>query len=210
MFYVKERQEVLRFGDVLQGYLLSTPVIPEPIVEKPLYDCHIDVGLPKYTVVMDPCCKTKHKMISLSPLIEIWGTFFQNPYFAEDLTRINREMGPQEAVSPQQWESFPEEEKQRRLREGRVYAFENLFIYEPHPLLPKYKVPRREGDIETNYYMLDFRNTYKLRCDKINSPTDAPLESKILQLSIDARSELRNKISTYYGKPPLEDKISED
>lgn len=179
-------------------------------MEKPLYDCHIDVELPDYAVVMDPCCRTKHKMISLSPLIKIWATFFNNPYFAEDLTRINQEMEPQNTVPPQIWAGFSEEEKERRQREGRVYAFENLFIYEPHPLLPPYPVHRKEGDMDTSYYMLDFRNTYKLRCEKIHSPTDAPLGSKILQLSIEARSELRKKISIYYGKPPAEDMLFED
>ena len=119
-------------------------------------------------------------------------------------------MEPQQAVPPHVWEGFPEQEKQKRLRVGRSYAFENLFIYEPHPLLPKYTLPMRECDIETNYYMVNFRNTYKLCCDKINSPTDAPLESKILQLFRDTRSELRDKISAYFGKVPAEDKIFED
>lgn len=210
MFYEEEAQRVLRFGDVLQGYLSSTPVIQEPIIKKPIYGCHIDVDLPKCTVMMDPCCRTRHKMISLSPLIEIWGTFFNNPYLAEDLTRVNREMEPQQSVPPNVWKTFPEEEKQKRLRVERTYAFENLFIYEPHPLLPKYTVSRREGDIETNYYMVDFRNTYKLRCNKIHSPTDAPLESKILTLSRDTRSKFRDKIAAYYGKVPAEDKVFED
>lgn len=211
MFYEEEPQRILRFGDVLQGYLSSTPVIQEPIVAKEaLYGCHIELGLPKYTVVMDPCCRTRHKMISLSPLIKVWGTFFNNPYLAEDLTRVNREMEPQQAVPPHVWKEFPEKEKQKRLRVERSYAFENLFIYETHPLLPKYTLHIREGDKVTNYYMVNFRNAYKLCCDKINSPTDAPLESKILQLSRDTRSELRDKISAYFGKVPAEDKIFED
>lgn len=210
MFYEEEPQKVLRFGDVLQGYLLCTPVIQEPMVKKSICGCHIDVDLPKYTVVMDPCCRTRHKMISLSPLIRIWGTFFNNPYLAEDLTRMNREMEPRETVPSIKWKSFPEEEKQKRLGVGRSFAFENLFVFAPHPLLPKYIISRKEDDIETNYYMVDFRNTYKLCCDKINSPTDAPLESKILQLSYVTRSELRDKISAYYGKVPAEDKVLED
>ena len=58
--------------------------------------------------------------------------------------------------------------------------------------------------------MIDFRNTYKLNYEKINPPKDAPLESKCLQLSIQARSELRDKIAWYYGRVPEEDKILED
>ena len=69
-------------------------------------------------------------------------------------------------------------------------------------------VHKKQGkNIETNYYMADFRNTYKLYCDKIKSSEKAPLESKCLQLSVQARSELRDKISYYYARIPKEDKI---
>jgi hypothetical protein len=64
--------------------------------------------------------------------------------------------------------------------------------------------------IETNYYMIDFRNTSKLNCERIINPKDAPLESKCLQLSIQARSELRDKIAYYYARIPKEDKIFQD
>ena len=199
MFYQTEPEKVMRFGDVLEGYFLSTPIITDPNPEKPLQGCQIKLGLPKYTIVMDPDCKTEHKMISLSPLIEIWGTFFDNPYWAEDLTRINRQMEPEQSVQPHIWSTLPPDEKQKRLEIGRTYAFENLFVYEPHSLLKEYTVNRRSGNKDTNYYMVDFRNVFKLFCDKIISPTDAPLESKMLQLSDDARHDLQNKIAAYYG-----------
>ncbi|NQE06295.1 hypothetical protein C5S32_10545 [ANME-1 cluster archaeon GoMg1] len=72
-------------------------------------------------------------------------------------------------------------------------------------------VHKKQGkNIETNYYILDFRNTYKLNCEKIKTLEDAPLESKCLQLPIQARSELRDKIAYYYARIPKEDKILED
>lgn len=46
--------------------------------------------------------------------------------------------------------------------------------------------------------------------NQIKTPEDAPLESKCLQLSIQARSELRDKIAYYYARIPKEDKILED
>ena len=58
--------------------------------------------------------------------------------------------------------------------------------------------------------MIDFRNIYKLSCEKIITPKDAPLESKCLQLSIQARSDLRTKIADYYARVPKEDEILED
>jgi hypothetical protein len=55
--------------------------------------------------------------------------------------------------------------------------------------------------------MIDFKNSYKINCNKIKSPKDAPLNKKILQLSITSRSELREKIAYYYGRIPEEDLI---
>jgi hypothetical protein len=203
--------KALRFGDVLQGYPSTTPIIEEPMLKESSARYNINVDLPKFTVVMDPCCEIRNKTISLTPLIQVSRAFFDNPYFAEDLTRINRKMEPQQAVSPTIWEKLPLEEKQKRLEVGRTYALLNLFIYEKHELFPKYILRRKDKeDIETNYYMIDFRNTYKLCCDKIISPENSPLESKILQLSIETRSELREKLINYYANIPLEDKILEE
>jgi hypothetical protein len=202
--------KALRFGDVLQGYPSTTPIIEKPMLKESVARYNINVDLPKFTVVMDPCCEIRNKTISLTPLIQVSRAFFDNPYFAEDLTRINRKMEPQQAVSPPIWEKLPLEEKQKRLEVGRTYALLNLFIYEKHELFPKYTLRRKDKeDIETNYYMIDFRNTYKLCCDKIISPENSPLESKILQLSIETRSELREKLINYYANIPPEDKILE-
>lgn len=208
MFYQEEMDKAFRFGDVLKGFIFTAPNIKGPNLLK---NYKIDINLPTYCVVLSPCCSIGKKVISLSPLIEMLSSFFDNPYFAEDLTRINREMEPQQSVSPYVWDKFPSEEKQKRLMGGRGYASIEVFIYEQHSMFPRYTVHRQRGDnMETNYYMIDFRNTYKINCEKIITPKDAPLDSKCLQLSIQARSELRDKISYYYGRTPEEDKILED
>ena len=141
---------------------------------------------------------------------KLYGAFFNNPYFAEDLTRMNREMEPQETVAPKVWENFPEQEQEKRLKEGYAYAFLEFFVYGKNELFPNYTVHRKEENIETNYYMIDFRNTFKVSCEKIITPKNAPLESKLLQLSIQSRSELRAKLANYYGKVPEEDMLLED
>lgn len=93
------------------------------------------------------------------------------------------------------------------MKEGDAYAFLDLFIYERHVLLPEYTVHRKEGNVTTRYHMIDFKNSYKIDCDRINSPEDAPLNKKVLQLSIESRSELREKITKYYSRIPKEDII---
>ena len=207
MFYQQIIDQAFRFGDVLRGYILAASNIEEPSLNK---SYKIDINLPAYSVVLSPCCSIGEKTISLSPLIQLRGSFFDNPYLAEDLTRINRKMEPQQTVNSQIWEQFPHEEKQRRLDVGYAYAFIELFIYDQNNLFPKYTLNRRNGNIETNYYMIDFRNTYKLSCEKIRTPEDAPLDSKYLQLSIQTRSELRAKIADYYARVPKEDIVLED
>lgn len=208
MFYQEKMDKALRFGDVLKGYVLAASSIEEPILNK---DYKIDINLPALCVVLSPCCSIGEKTISLSPLIELRGSFFDNPYIAEDLIRINRKMEPQQSVSPQVWEErFSPEEKQRRVEVGYAYAFVELFVYEKNDLFPKYTIHRRQGNIETNYYMIDFRNSHKVSCEKIITPENAPLESKVLQLSIRTRSELREKIADYYARIPKEDRVLED
>lgn len=208
MFYQEEKQKVLRFGDILKGYILSSSNIEEPKFNA---DFKIDVKAPDFCVVLSPCCSIGDKIITLSPLIKMRSSFFDNPYFKEDLTRINRKMLPEQSIAPHIWEGLSNEEKERRKSVGKTYAFVELFIYLENELFPEYTVPRRdEEDFKTKYYMIDFRNAYNLNCEKIVNSKDFPLESKYLQLTKDTRSDLRYKIANYYSRVPKEDKILED
>jgi len=207
MFYEKEPDKELRFGDVLRGCIATTPNIRELILPDQILSegYNIDVDLPMYSVVVTPCCSIdkKEKIISLTPLIEVRNSFFDNPYLAEDLTRINRAMTPEQTVAPHIWDQFPPEEKQKRLNEKVGYAFLELFIYEKNEWFPKYTIHRKQGSVETNYYMINFKNIYKLNYKEMRTP----IESKCLQLSVQARAELRDKMSYYYARVPKEDKI---
>jgi hypothetical protein len=204
MFYEETSDMAFRFGDVLQGFILAASTIKEPTPTIKKYEVSID--LPIYSVILSPCCSIGDKVISLTPLIEVKGSFFDNPYFAEDVTRINRKMKPEQTIAPHVWDNFPPEQKQKRLNEGETYAFLSMFIYEKHDLLPIYPIKLGQRIINTNYYMIDFRNTCKVNCDKIISAERAPLELKCFQLSVRTRTELREKITYYYSRPPKEDK----
>lgn len=212
MFYTKpdEVDQALRFGDVLKGYPSTTPIIEKPFSDENSVRYMIDVDAPKFTVLMDPTCEIRNKSISLTPLIQVTRKFYDNPYFAEDLTRINRQMEPQQSMSTLAWNELGPEKQQEKLKEGRNYALLNLFIFEKHDLYPKYILKRKGMEvIETNYYMIDFRNTYKLCCNEIESPEKSPLKSKILQLSPESRAELTDKLIKYYARIHLEDKAME-
>ncbi|KKN58641.1 hypothetical protein LCGC14_0550080 [marine sediment metagenome] len=174
----------------------------------------IEVSLPNFSVIISPCCSIGPKLISLTPLIEIRSSFFYNPYFAKDFTRINRKMKPEFAVPPKIWESLPVDEKTKRDAVGLDYALLDLFIYEKNDYCPPYEIHRREENKKTTYYMIDFRNIYCINCDKIGNPGEEIennlLNSKILQLTIETRKDLRDKLSNYYGRTPKEDEIEMD
>ena len=213
MFYAKKMDNILRFGDVVRGYVLPNTTIKEPILslKSESHNYAIDIEMP-YSVVLTPCCSIGESTISLTPLIEVRSSFFKNPYYAEDLTRVNRMMKPQQSLSPDEWGKFSLEEQQRRLAVETTYAHPNLFVYDENEIFKEYTLRQRK----IRYYMINFKNSYTIKCAMIKrpedlKPEDAPIiESKVLQLSIQARSELRDKIAYYYSRIPEEDEILAD
>jgi len=201
MFYQEGLDEDLRLGDIVKGYILAGPIINSPINNIEENNFKIDVIHPEYSVVISPCCSIEEKSVLLTPLTGLLSIFYKNKYFIQDFTRINRIMEPQNAFPEDVWNGFTNEEKSRRSQVGLQYAFVDYFIFNSHDLLQKYTVNRREGNVETNYYMIDFRKIFRIECGKALKI----FKSKILQLSIQTREELRNKISYYYQRPAKED-----
>jgi hypothetical protein len=141
LFYTSQTSNALRFGDVIKGFFSTIPVIKEPPFSlSKKYS--IEVNLPDYYAIMDPCCQIRNKCIFVTPLIPINDSFFDNPFLADDLTRLNRTMKPEQSVPPHVWEGFPPQEKQKRLQVGDRYAFVNLFVYEQNDRLTKYSIKR--------------------------------------------------------------------
>lgn len=191
-------------------YILEKDEEKLNIYPEPESDTKYSIGItvPRFSVVLTPCCSIENKTILLTPLVGLRNTLFRNPYLAEDPTRLNRPVPPQKAVSPYVWENkLSAEERQKRIGEGAIYAFDSLFVYEKHFLLPKYAVDTRDGKLETNCYMIDIANTYRMNYDKINRYTPVPANVKRLQLSAQTRQELRDKVAYYYGRVPDEDKV---
>lgn len=230
MFYIDVVETRLRFGDVLEGYLSTTPILDKPFVEHSNEPYNIDVQLPQFCVVMDPCCNIGDGTISLTPLIQIKSHFWDNPHLFRDITTINREMPPVTAIHPQKWSSLSLEDKQLLINASPQYNHLNFFVFEENDLFPPYTVRKKlkyeekidqeiklpifevkqeKWQFDTKYYMIDFKKTYHVNCRRISKPTqktdDNILASKVLQLSIETRNELRDKMSFYYGNPPEED-----
>jgi len=208
MFY-QDLEEPLRFGDVIRGFALSTPSIDSPPLNVNTHEYKIEIALPNFCAVLSPCCSIDEKVISLSPLIQILSSFYLNPHFEEDLTRINRPVSPDKAIPPAGWETLTPLEQKQKMDAGLIYTHWEKFIYEKNDLFPIYTLKKTSSSWEktTNHYMIDFRNTFRVNCSKIVRPNKAPLGTKCLQLSIETRKELREKISAYYWRIPEEDKV---
>ena len=98
-FYQDIPDKALRFGDVVRGFPLSAAHIDRPAIGEPLREYQIDVEHPDLGVVMTPCCSMKGEMLLLTPLLPVNPNFYKNPYWADDLLRLNRRMTAEQAVA---------------------------------------------------------------------------------------------------------------
>lgn len=200
-FYSNEPSETWRFGDVIQGFINVTPTINKPTDSNPKYDIKIEHNL--YFAILSPCCSIDSQTISLAPLIPLNSHFLKNEYIKEDFTRINNKIESQHSIPTKGWNSLNAEEKTNLLEQGEKYIYIEQFVYQKSDLLQEYDYddPVQKAKIKLGYYMIDFRDVFKVSCDLIKRNNDMPKGLKILELSLDSRNELRNKIKEYYRTP---------
>jgi len=214
MFYAYEPSPVLRFGDVVKGYVSTDLVITEPILSYPSLgnNYKIEIEVPKYSVILTPCCSIGKSTICVAPFIKVLGDFLKNSYFTEDLTRINRPLLPNQLMSTEDWDKLTPERQEQIINAGEEYPLLQYFVYAEHDLFDKYLLRGHE----ISYYMIDFKNVQKIKCSKIQRPEPRkPLDkaiigSKILELSIEARRDLREKIAYFFSRVPDEDRLVEE
>jgi len=205
-FYEDNVSPALRFGDLVAGFTLTVPHLNAPHPPSSVLDYRIEVSHPQYAAIISPCCSIGDSTILLSPLIQVMKSWYDNPYFSDDLTRINRVMKAEQSVSPSRWESLTPEEKAQRLAVHKPsYVYVEYFIYAPHPLLPTYECKRHGNVSRIGHYMVDFRKLFKVDCPEIRSATACPLQVKQIQLSRESRAELRDKLTFFFGRIPKED-----
>jgi hypothetical protein len=203
MFYENQNVDpILRFGDIIEGFQLLKPVHDNFDSDK--LNFHIEVENIDFFVVTTPCCSIERKTLSIAPLKKIRNSFFQNSFFAEDLTRINQVIPPEKSIPEFAWINLSNEEKERRIGIGPSYAFIDLFIYESSEFLPKYDLNSKDGNFTTGYYMLDFKEIFVINSKLIARGKSIP---KVLQLSIETRNDLRTKLSKYFNRVPEEDEL---
>lgn len=201
-FYSDNPEACLLLGDVVVGFQSIVPQLHAP--SNAVCELQISVTRPAYFAVMTPCCSIGNKQISLAPLVPIRWPFLQNPYFSEDLTRINSPVPPDKILPPAEFAKKSEAEQQRMLEKGPAYALNDCFIYAETEHLVRYEAPGKGGKIESGFYLLEFGSAFRMNCQQVIREK-APDNVKYLELSVETRSQLRQKLQHYFGRVPDED-----
>lgn len=202
MFYLPKPSKELRFGDVITGLLFSTPNLDEPGLSLLDAPHNLHLSIPIYSVVMTPCCSIEDQTISVTPLIKMPPQMFSTIVIEENPLIINTEMKQEDAMHPKRYANLPPEKRTDVLS----YSHLNLFIYEECDIFDPYVVATREGHrLTTKQYAINFKDIYRINCNKVQSSKQSPLELKRLELTPFTRRNLRNKIQNYYGRPTEED-----
>lgn len=208
-FYETPPSDALRLGDVVRGVVFAGPCFKDA-KNSPQRHFSVNIEHPDFTVILTPCCSIAGGEIVVAPLRPIRPNFLNNPYWTEDLTRLNRVMKPKLTVSAEKWSGMPDEEKMMRWPGGwetEDYTVLDAFIYAPDAQLPGYRLPtQKDGAPEIKTYMISFRDITKVMCEGIQRNRHNLF--KLLELSVFVREELRQKLSLYYGRVPEEDKAA--
>jgi hypothetical protein len=114
---------------------------------------------------------------------------------------LNRPLTWLEWVGP---ENEGDEELRKEIYPGKQYNEFNIFVYKEHPLLEEYDI-KYIGNLSARVgaYQIDFRNIFKIEC----KPEYDIRAFKLLQLSKQARNDLRLKMTNYFGRTPDEDLV---
>ena len=225
MFYHGEIDDKLRFGDVVKGYISAIPKLI-----KPFGQANIEIQVPQFSVVLDPCCEIGKGMVLLSPLEEISPELFDIPYLSKDMTLLNDKGKAKDFFHPLVWNKLSNEKKTEALNASADYGHKHLFVYEGNPLFPNYTVtrdvtytevidpntqlPKYDTVKQTKQFnnrdrMISFKRIFRVNCNLIVTPSQSTdkdiLGSIILQLSKETRQLLRQKMADYFARIPQED-----
>jgi hypothetical protein len=79
-------------------------------------------------------------------------------------------------------------------------------VYAPNPIFETYELKKgKQAWPVVGHYMVDFKSIVRIDCALIERKREAPAGTKILELSVVARAQLRDKLAAYFGRIPDED-----
>ena len=200
-FYSDSPTEKWRFGDVVEGFISIFPKVNNPgVINK---NFNISFGETPYFVILTPCCSIKDKKVTLVPLRKLDKRWFQIDAFCEDYTVFNNPVNRKISFPTKYWENkLSEEERNEILNEEDMYTYNNYFFYPENNYLKEYEIEYKDPakNIITNSYCIYFKDAFMVECNKIVTGQN-PKGLKLIELTIETRDLLRDKLQKYYRKP---------
>lgn len=207
-FYLDTPTDDLRLGDVVTGFPVATPAAHDKEADQRTATWSIRAVRQQHLIVMTPCCSIEDKSLLLAPLSQIRGAFLKNPWWQEDLIRLNRKMPFDKSIPPEHLKRLTDTEKAERSAAGDQYAIGECFVFAPHAMFGTYTLNMKPPSGAIGHYMVDFKSIFRVDCDFVNRPAKAPPGTKLLELSIRSRTDLREKLAHFFSRPAKEDLAS--
>ena len=198
-FYLDPPTKELRFGDVVTGF--QHPTVRIDTLDSAV-DLKISVTRPQFFAVMTPCCDIEFNSFSLAPLIQVRDAILlKHPRLHSNLALINVPFLPRDGFTDEQIEKM-EPAKQAELRsQGPQYIYLDCFVYDPNGLFPAYEVKRNKQTIANlQHRMVDFKSIFRVESALIEREQQAPTGVKVSELTVGTRSQLRDKLTFYFGR----------
>ncbi len=209
MFYIDEPDlTTLRFGDVVQGFIGTVPVIENLIDSDVLqgYKYQVKSFIPEFSVIMTHCCSIGKGNLSLAPLQKINHKIFLNRLNSEiysDFTQLNRRIETKKRIPKLEWDNLTDKKQTELETQGGTWNYIDKIFYEKHDLFTTYDIQLKGCILKTNFYVVDFNDIYNVECSKIkkNQIDKEILKSKFLELTDNTREEFKEKIAMYFSRP---------
>ena len=210
MFYTDKPDFTnLRFGDVIQGFVGVIPIIETPFNDKILegYEFQIKSFIPEFSVVMTHCCSIGKGNLALAPLKKIHhkiDILRLNSDIYNNFTALNRKIEKKMLIPKSYWDKMDGDEKTEIEMLGKGWHHIDKIFYDSNDLFTPYDIKLKDEEIiRTNSYIVDFSDIYNVKCSKIqkNNIDKKILKSKFLELTENAREEIKEKIATYFSRP---------
>jgi hypothetical protein len=189
----------LRFGDVVTGFQHPTVRIDSP---DSALDLKIRVTRPQYFAVMTPCCSIELKSVSLAPLEQVRDAIvLKHPRLLENLSRLNVPFLPRDGFTAEQIAKMDLDKQAELATLPAQYFYFDCFVYEPNGFFEAYDVKRSKQTLATiQHRMIDFKSIFRVECSLIEREQEAPSGVKISELTVETRAQLRDKLTSYFGR----------
>ena len=207
MFYADGFSENYRMGDIVSGY---SEIIPTYSKNKLSNELSLSISIipSDWFVILTPCCSIENGIINIAPLKGIDTRFLSSEQLIENFLLINQPIPKRSAIGDIAFSKLSIEEQFEIDNAPVEYAYIDKFVYDETTHLQEYKVTRKRGKddvvtIMTGKYMISFKDAAKIQCDIFER--NKAIYGKVAELTPLTRQCLRDKMSYYYSRTPLED-----